>query len=134
VELEEAERDEEALALAMRKAVNRIETLLKENREQWKGEARATIEAKRERFAELVKELGPARDEWLLASALLAWLESGGAFNPSVHAPPWPTNLEELEIECGLREPKPKTLREHVTPKATRRSSGRRRRARRDAR
>ena len=53
---------------------------------------------------------------------MVAGLEGGGSYNAAVHAPAWPTSRTELEVEAGLREPEPRTLREHVA--ANRRAKG----------
>jgi hypothetical protein len=114
-ELEASERTEEALAIAVRDAARRVQAQLDENRAAWTDQAREALEGERAGYAAAVEALVAARESWRDATAMVAWLEAGGSYNPAMYAPQWPSSQSDLEIEAGLREPQPRTLREHVS-------------------
>ena len=110
--LDAQEREQEALAIAVRNAARRVSDLLDENRAQWLEEARGKLDTERAGYADTVGALIAARESWRKASAMVAWLEAGGAFNLALHAPQWPATEHELKVEAGLEMPAPRTIPE----------------------
>jgi hypothetical protein len=76
-ELEQEERNAEALALAVQSAHGRIAELVAANQDEWRKEAMRELSRKVARYQDAIADLEDAREALSSEATLVTWLDSG---------------------------------------------------------